>query len=163
MVAAFSQAHPNVTMEVCDLRADSIELLLLRGELDLGVAFQLTEHAEIETEPLFDERMLLVVGPLHPLAGRRSLILKALAGMPLALLPRSFATRRQPAADRRDADGQGRDGFCRSLDGRVSIRRSGEHRARTRRAAGYEPPRHYADRAADRSARGDYVASRRIA
>jgi len=93
-VAAFSQAHPNVTMEVRDLRADSIELLLLRGELDLGVAFQPTEHEEIETEPLFDERMLLVVGPLHPLAGRRSLSLKALAGMPLALLPRSFATRR---------------------------------------------------------------------
>ncbi len=93
-VAAFSQAHPQVLMEVRDLRAGSIEVLLLRGELDLGVAFQPTEHEEIETEPLFDERMLLVVGPLHPLVGRRSLNVKALAGVPLALLPRTFATRR---------------------------------------------------------------------
>ena len=93
-VAAFSQTHPHVRMEVRDLRADAIEVLLLRGELDLGVAFQPTEREEIETESLFDERMLLVVGPLHPLAGRRTMSLKALAGMPLALLPRSFATRR---------------------------------------------------------------------
>lgn len=93
-VAAFSQAHPRVMVEVRDLRAGSIETLLLRGELDLGIAFHPTEHEEIETEPLFDERMLLVVGPLHPLFGLRSLAMKALESMPLALLPHSFATRR---------------------------------------------------------------------
>lgn len=103
-VAAFSQAHPGVMVEVRDLRAGSIEALLLRGELDLGIAFHPTEHEEIETEALFDERMLLVVGPLHPLAGRRSLAMKALAGMPLALLPRSFATRRLIDASLRQAD-----------------------------------------------------------
>ena len=102
-VAAFSQAHPHVRMEVRDLRADAIEVLLLRGELDLGVAFQPTEREEIKTEPLFDERMLLVVGPLHPLAGRRTMSLKALAGIPLALLPRSFATRRLIDANLRQA------------------------------------------------------------
>ena len=103
-VAIFSQAHPRVRMEIRDLRADAIEVLLLRGELDLGVAFQPTEHEEIETEPLFDERMLLVVGPLHPLAGRRTMSAKALAGMPLALLPRSFATRRLIDASLRQAN-----------------------------------------------------------
>ena len=103
-VAAFSQAHPRVMVEVRDLRAGSIETLLLRGELDLGIAFHPTEHEEIETEPLFDERMLLVVGPLHPLARRRSLAMKALAGLPLALLPRSFATRRLIDASLRQAD-----------------------------------------------------------
>ena len=41
-----------------------------------------------------DERMVLVVRPLHPLARRRTLAMKALAGVPLALLPRVFATRR---------------------------------------------------------------------
>jgi LysR family cyn operon transcriptional activator len=102
-VAAFSQAHPGVMVEVRDLRAGSIEALLLRGELDLGIAFHPTEHEEIETEPLFDERMLLVVGPSHPLAGRRSLAMKALVGMPLALLPRSFATRRLIDASLRQA------------------------------------------------------------
>jgi LysR family cyn operon transcriptional activator len=91
-------------VEVRDLRAGAIEALLLRGELDLGIAFHPTEHEEIETEPLFDERMLLVVGASHPLAGRRSVAMKALQAMPLALLPRSFATRRLIDANLRQAD-----------------------------------------------------------
>lgn len=103
-VAAFSQAHPRVKVEARDLRAGAIETLLLRGELDLGIAFSPTEHEEIETEPLFDERMLLVVRPLHPLARRRSLTMKALAGVPLALLPRTFATRRLIDISLRQAD-----------------------------------------------------------
>lgn len=93
-VAAFSKAYPKVAVEVRDLRAGPIEEQLLRGELDLGIAFHPTEHEEIETEPLFDERMLLVVGPAHPLAGRRSLPMGRLSGVPLALLSRNFATRR---------------------------------------------------------------------
>lgn len=93
-LAAFSQAHPKVQIEVRDLRAGPIEEQLLRGELDLGIAFHPAGHEDIETEPLFDERMLLVVRPGHPLAGRNSLPMKRLAEQPLALLPRSFATRR---------------------------------------------------------------------
>lgn len=93
-VADFSRAYPGVAIEVRELRAGPIEEQLRSGELDLGIAFHPTTHAEIETEPLFDERLLLVVAPSHPLATRRSLALKALAGVPLALLPRSFATRR---------------------------------------------------------------------
>lgn len=93
-VAAFSQAYPKVLVEARDLRAGAIETLLLRGELDLGIAFHPTEHKEIETEPMFDERMMLVVSPSHPLSGSHRLAIKALSGLPLALLPRDFATRR---------------------------------------------------------------------
>jgi len=92
-VAAFSRAHPKVTIDVRDLRAAQIEQALLHGGLDLGIAFHPTGHAEIETEPLFDERMLLVVNPSHPLAHLKTIALKQLANVPLALLPRSFATR----------------------------------------------------------------------
>jgi LysR family cyn operon transcriptional activator len=92
--AAFSQAHPKVTVEVRELRAAPLEEQLLGAELDLGIAFHPTAHAELETEPLFDERMLLVVGPAHPWAARKQVAMKALAGLPLALLPRSFTTRK---------------------------------------------------------------------
>jgi LysR family cyn operon transcriptional activator len=92
-VAAFSASFPKVMIEVRDLRAGPIAEQLLRGELDLGIAFQPTEHAEIETETLFDERLVLAVKATHPLAARRTLTMKQLAGVPLALLPRSFATR----------------------------------------------------------------------
>lgn len=93
-VAAFSRSYPGVMVVVRDLRAGPIEEQLLSGELDLGIAFHPATHEEIETEPLFDERLLLVVGPAHPLAGRRSIATRALSRVPLALLPRSFATRR---------------------------------------------------------------------
>jgi LysR family cyn operon transcriptional activator len=93
-VAAFSATYPKVRVVVRDLRADPIEELLMAGQLDVGIAFHPTEREEIETEPLFDERMLLVVGSTHPLMQTNSLPMKALANVPLALLTRSFATRR---------------------------------------------------------------------
>lgn len=93
-VAAFSRAYPKVNIIVRDLRAGPIEEQLVAGELDVGIAFYPTKRQEIETEPLFEERMQLVVSRSHPLARRRSLAMKALASVPLALLTRSFATRR---------------------------------------------------------------------
>lgn len=93
-VAAFSAAHPKMHVVVRDLRAGPIEDLLVAGQLDVGIAFYPTERDEIDTEPLFEERMLLVVGRSHPLAMRKAAAMKNLAGVPLALLTRSFATRR---------------------------------------------------------------------
>ena len=93
-VAAFSRAYPKVKVEVQDLRAGAIEQQLLDGELDLGIAFHPAQSDDIEAEVLFDERMRLVVGPQHPLAARAVLKMAELADVPLALLPRSYATRR---------------------------------------------------------------------
>ena len=93
-VAAFSSAYPRVNVVVRDLLAGPIEELLVEGRLDVGIAFYPTEREDIETEPLFAEHLQLVVNRTHPLAGRRRLALKALAQVPLAMLPRAFATRR---------------------------------------------------------------------
>lgn len=93
-VAAFSEAYPGVSVEVRDLRAGAIEEQLLNGELDFGIAFHPAAHEGIEAEHLFEERLMLVVSPQHPLANRRSIEFKQLAALPLALLPRNFATRR---------------------------------------------------------------------
>lgn len=94
-VVAFNASYPKVAVEVRALRAGAIEEQLLRGELDLGIAFHPTTHQDIETELLFNERLMLVVNARHPLALHHSLPLAALAQTPLALLSRHFATRRQ--------------------------------------------------------------------
>lgn len=94
-VAAFHHDYPRVSVVVRALRAGPIEEQLLRGELDLGIGFHPTVHEDIETEPLFDERLLLAVHPQHPLAARDTHTLQDLDGVPLALLSRSYATRRQ--------------------------------------------------------------------
>ena len=103
-VAAFSSAYPRVNVVVRDLRAGPIEELLVEGRLDVGIAFYPTEREDIETEPLFAEHLQLVVNRNHPLAGRRRLALKALAEVPLAMLPRAFATRRLIDDSLRQAD-----------------------------------------------------------
>lgn len=93
-VAAFSAAYPGVRVMVRDLRAGPIEELLVAGRLDLGISFHPGAVDEIEAETLFEERLQLVVHSRHPLAKQSSLRLKDLKDQPLALLPRSFATRR---------------------------------------------------------------------
>ncbi len=94
VVAAFSAAHPGVRVMVRDLRSGQIEEQLIAGQLDVGIAFHPATREEILAEPLFDERMHLVVHTSHPLAKRRTLRMRDLADVPLALLPASFATRR---------------------------------------------------------------------
>ncbi len=93
-VAAFNAAYPGINIVVRDLRAIPLEEQLVAGELDLGIAFYPTQHKEIEAEALFEERMQLIISPSHPLATRRTLAVKSLANVPLALLTRAFATRR---------------------------------------------------------------------
>ena len=93
VVAAFHQAYPGVSVEVRDLRAGPIERQVLDGTLDLGIAFHPATHADIEAEHLFDERLQLVVNRRHHWAERRAIRMQQLADQPLALLPRSFATR----------------------------------------------------------------------
>ncbi|MDR2334384.1 MAG: transcriptional regulator CynR [Burkholderiaceae bacterium] len=93
-VAAFSAAYPGVRVMIRDLRSGQIEEQLIAGQLDLGIAFHPAVREEIEAEPLFDERMHLVVHASHPLARRRTMRMAELADVPLALLPGSFATRR---------------------------------------------------------------------
>jgi len=93
-VAAFCERYPKVQLEVRDLRAGPIEDQLMSGELDLGIAFHPTRHGEIETEPLFEERMMVVLRKTDPQARGQHITLKRAAQLPMALLPRSFATRR---------------------------------------------------------------------
>lgn len=93
-VAAFSADYPGVQVVVRDLRGGPIEEQLIAGRLDVGISFHPAQRAEIEAEPLFEERLQLVVHAGHALARRRSLRMRELAGVPLALLPQSFATRR---------------------------------------------------------------------
>jgi LysR family cyn operon transcriptional activator len=93
-VALFSATWPKVRVVVRDLRGGQIEDLLIAGQLDVGISFHPVTRDEIEAEPLFDERLQLVVHESHALAKRRSLKMLDLRNLPLALLPRSFATRR---------------------------------------------------------------------
>ncbi|MDD2546863.1 MAG: transcriptional regulator CynR [Burkholderiaceae bacterium] len=102
-VAAFSRAYPGVNVVVRNLLAGPVEEQLLAGQIDVGISFHPTERPEIDNEPLFEERMQLVVNRSHALAARSSLPLAELAQVPLAMLSRLFATRRQVDRGLREA------------------------------------------------------------
>ncbi|WP_347557984.1 transcriptional regulator CynR [Robbsia sp. KACC 23696] len=108
LLAAFHSAYPNVRLDVRDMPMQTIETVLLNGEVDVAIAFAPPESPELDCTPLLDETLDVVVGPFHPALrdvggaeGRPSPIgapfldVSALASIPLALLKTGFATRGQ--------------------------------------------------------------------
>lgn len=93
-VADFSRDHPKVAVRILELRAGEVEEELAAGRLDLGVAFHPAQKAELDAEPLFEERLDLAVAHGHELSGRRRIGAAELQGRAIALLSKRFATRR---------------------------------------------------------------------
>ena len=65
-----------------------------RATLDLGIAFAPPEDPEVAADTLFEEEIVLIVSPAHPLAARASVRLSELDGLDMVLHGRGFATRR---------------------------------------------------------------------
>lgn len=95
-IARLITAHPALHVQAQELPALDIEIGVQNGELDLGIGF-LPVHPNsegFETEPLFDEHLVLVVSSGHPLAAETRLPVAELRDLPLALLPERFQIRR---------------------------------------------------------------------
>ncbi|MEJ2644568.1 MAG: LysR substrate-binding domain-containing protein [Gammaproteobacteria bacterium] len=95
-IAGLIGAWPGIRVAVSELSAQEIETGVRDGALDFGVTFTPVSQAAqslLEAEPLFDEELALVVGPRHPLQGRRTATVRTLERVPLALLPPRFAVR----------------------------------------------------------------------
>jgi LysR family cyn operon transcriptional activator len=92
-VAQFMKLHPTVHMAVRELSADIIVSQVRSGDLDLGLSYRPAALSGLVFEPLFNEEMVLVVGPGHPLFKRRRVRMVELHRQALVLLTREFATR----------------------------------------------------------------------
>ena len=92
-VSIFMKRHPTVHMTVQELAADSIVQKVSAGELDLGITYRPTGLSELVFEPLYNEEMVLVVGPSHPLYKRKRVRMVELHRQAIALLTREFTTR----------------------------------------------------------------------
>ncbi|WP_306336637.1 transcriptional regulator CynR [Streptomyces sp. KL118A] len=94
LTALLHARHPGISLYLRELPQERIEPALLADELDLGIAFQGAHLPGLSAADLFTESLSLVVGDLHPLAGRTEpLSLDELAAVRLALLSGDFATR----------------------------------------------------------------------
>jgi DNA-binding transcriptional LysR family regulator len=97
-LAAFSRQHPGITLSFREAGSRTLVALLEEGELDLAVVIQPIRHPALDTQPLIEEELLLVVPRTHHLAtlrGDERVRLAQLRSEPFVLL-------REGAYDLRD-------------------------------------------------------------
>jgi DNA-binding transcriptional LysR family regulator len=85
------EREPEVSIEGLDVVSGRQYEALRLAAIDVGVLRHVDERAGVDSEPLLTERFVAIVHNRHPLAKRKSLRLKQLAGVPLLLHERSWA------------------------------------------------------------------------
>lgn len=93
LLGRFAQTHPGIALDVREMTALDIETGLSKGSLDVGIGYVPAILPETELEPLFEERLLLIVGHDHPMARRGHIPLADLDGLALALFTSTYTTR----------------------------------------------------------------------
>lgn len=78
-------AHPKVRLLIGDGTSATLEPLLVAGSLDAAVVNLPQSSPDVIERPLFDEDLVLVVPPDHPLAGRDRVTMGDLDGLSLLL------------------------------------------------------------------------------
>ncbi|MFJ3484741.1 transcriptional regulator CynR [Pseudomonas sp. NPDC090202] len=94
LVRDFLALYPGIRLEVFELSMADVEAGLADDSLDIAIAFTEVWNADIESSPLFEEKLALMVGRDHPLYERHEPLAPAeLERLPLALLTGNFITR----------------------------------------------------------------------
>ena len=84
-LARLRQAHPGIRVLVRDAVAGRVVERLKGGEAELGIGTLSGADAELAAEPLFEDDLVAVLPPGHPLAAAERLTPAALAAEPLVL------------------------------------------------------------------------------
>jgi LysR family transcriptional regulator, transcriptional activator for bauABCD operon len=84
-IRRFHEQHPDVELVFNVSTWDAIGRLLLRNEIDIGIAPARFHHAELRYDLLFREVHRPYCGPSHPLFGRAALEVRELSAYPFIL------------------------------------------------------------------------------
>lgn len=93
ILARFHTLYPGIHVVVRELQKKEIEQSILNGDLDIGIAYLPAISQNIETESLFEESYVLIVGKQHALYGRKKLSISMVSEYPLVLVTREFPLR----------------------------------------------------------------------
>jgi LysR family cyn operon transcriptional activator len=95
LLEKYYQRYPDITLNILEMPQERMEVMLIEGALDVGIAFDETHSPDIEAQVLFVEALAMVVGRSHAYAKKRTaLTLREFGGESLVLLNEEFATRR---------------------------------------------------------------------
>ena len=137
-LTAFHTQHQRVALEFVEAGSEDLIERLERDELDLALVILPVPHRAVQTVPLAEEDLMVVVGPGHPLASRSRIGITELDGVPL-VVPR--AGLHDPDHDLRRVPTRGlRAG--RRLRRRRAVGRDRARRPRARRGGDSEHRRH---------------------
>lgn len=95
VVPGIRARFPNLELLLAEEKTASILRMLREGTLDAGVLALPLHDEHLHIEPLFDEPFVLAVPDVHPLAGRRDVVLNDLAEQRLLLLEDGHCLRDQ--------------------------------------------------------------------
>jgi DNA-binding transcriptional LysR family regulator len=98
LLERLAQVHPKVHLVVGEGTGSTLEPQLATGVIDIAVVNLPQTAPDLIETPLFDEDLILVVPPEHPLASRSEVELRDLDGLEL-LLPAAGSTYRQELDD----------------------------------------------------------------
>lgn len=93
LLSAMEVTHPKVKVSVLEGNNTSLVPQLTNGTIDLAVVNAPIEDPDLILEPLYEEELVLVVPPDHPLAGRAEIAMCELDGHPLLLGPQGTSFR----------------------------------------------------------------------
>lgn len=94
LLSRFQAEYPGIELNVLELPTAELERQVRDGELSFGVAYGPAHSDAVALEELFEEELAVIVSNQHPLAGTECISLAQIAKVPLALLPRSFVSRK---------------------------------------------------------------------
>lgn len=91
--ADFASKFPGVHIVALQLPRTEMQEGLQKGELDFAVGYTSADDKNIDTELLFEESLMLIVGSRHPWVGLETVPMQRLAELPLVLLTHEFGVR----------------------------------------------------------------------
>jgi LysR family cyn operon transcriptional activator len=94
VISRFVAEHSGVMVTVDEMSGVDIEEGIVRGRLDLGIGFAPATSEDVLAEPLFDEKIVLIVPKGAASANRRTIRASELTRFKLALMSSRFMTRR---------------------------------------------------------------------
>ena len=94
LLQRYRECHPGIDMVVRNATSPQTIEAVCAHEVDLGIVTLTALKPELEALPLFSRHDVLICHPQHPLAQRRTVLLKDLEAYPLILLDQRCASRR---------------------------------------------------------------------
>jgi DNA-binding transcriptional LysR family regulator len=88
LLVRFTEHNPNVRLVVRTGHSEEVLGMVLRNEVDVGLVREL-RHPLVESRPLYEDELILVVEPGHPFAKTGRIPLEAIAGERLILFDRT--------------------------------------------------------------------------